>query len=198
MKSIHYVKKYNLNLGPNFNHKELISDLTLDFITLLEVGKAHQNIKGFENAVNAIKMKFDGISNKTAGVFPEKLWGFFFATVIAKMREDLFPDIMKARSDRRDEIKKEREERQRMYDGGDFFEDWFKRAFIASILAGSAAPTTELSLLGLTESATEDEIKVSYKNLAKKHRPDKGGKQAKFVEITEAKNKCLAWVAKKS
>ena len=198
MKPLHYVRKYKLNLGTNFNHKEFISDLTLDFMSLLEVGKAHENIKGFENAVRAIRMKFDGIANKTAGIFPEKLWGYFFATVIAKMREDLFPDLMKARAERKEQIKREREERQRMYDGGGFFDDWFKRAFISSILMGASVPTEELSVLGLTESATEDDVKSAYKALAMRHHPDKGGKQAKFVEITEAKNKCLAWIAKKN
>jgi hypothetical protein len=197
MKPIHYVKKYSLDLGSDFNHKEFISDLTLDFISLLEVGKSHENIKGFENAVRAIRMKFDGIGNKTAGVFPEKLWNYFFATVIAKMREDLFPDIMKARADRKEEIKIEREERKRMYDGGDFFEDWIKRAFIASILTRSPTPTAELAVLGLTESATETDVKEAFKTLAMRHHPDKGGKQSKFVEATEAKNKCLVWLAKK-
>jgi len=39
------------------------------------------------------------------------------------------------------------------------------------------------------------EVKSAYKKLAILHHPDKGGKQEKFVEITESKNKCLNWLS---
>ena len=198
MKPLHYVKKYKLNKGTNFNHKEFLSDLTMDFVALLEVGKATENIKGFENAVRAIRMKFDGISNKTAGILPEKLWSYFFATVIAKMREELFPDVMAARKAQSDKRKAEYEERKRWREEEEsFFDNWFKRALFSSILFGSSVPTEELAVLGLDDSAQEDDIKKAYKKLAMKHHPDKGGKHAKFLEVTEAKNKCLAWASNK-
>src|SRR5207244_12902210 len=45
-------------------------------------------------------------------------------------------------------------------------------------------------ILGVKKSATEEEIKKAYRNLAKKHHPDrnKGNKEAenKFKEISEA------------
>jgi hypothetical protein len=197
MKPIHYVRKYQLDQNDKFNHQEFIADFTIEFISLLEVGNSSENIKGFENAVRAIRMKWDGISNKTRGQLPEKLWNYFYATVIAKMREDLFPEIMQSRAEERERIKREREERKRFYDNGDFFESWFRHAFISSLFSKSSAPTEELKVLGLDEKATEVDIKTSYRELSKRHHPDLGGKQSKFVEITEAKNKCLAWCSSK-
>lgn len=40
--------------------------------------------------------------------------------------------------------------------------------------------------LGVSRNATADEIKKSYRRLARKHHPDAGGSEAKFKEINEA------------
>jgi DnaJ-class molecular chaperone len=40
--------------------------------------------------------------------------------------------------------------------------------------------------LGITENATEDEIKKAFRTLAVKHHPDKGGDKKAFQEINEA------------
>lgn len=40
--------------------------------------------------------------------------------------------------------------------------------------------------LGVSETATPDEIKKAYRSLANKHHPDKGGDQAKFKDISVA------------
>lgn len=197
MKPIHYVKKYELSKDDKFNHKEFVSDLTIDFLSLLEVGKARENIKGYENAVNAIRMKWDGIDKKTRGQLPEKLWGYFYATVIAKMREQLFPEIMQARKEKREEAKRRREEWKRFEQEQerDFFHFFFGQAFLSGIFQKSVAPKSSFQTLGLSVDAGVDEIKKAYKQLSLKHHPDHGGKQSKFVEITEAKNKCLAWAS---
>jgi DnaJ-class molecular chaperone len=42
------------------------------------------------------------------------------------------------------------------------------------------------SILGVSPSATLDEVKKAYKKLAMKHHPDRGGDPAKFKEIHEA------------
>jgi curved DNA-binding protein len=42
------------------------------------------------------------------------------------------------------------------------------------------------NVLGVSQTAPDDEIKRAYRNLAMKHHPDRGGDQAKFQEIQEA------------
>jgi DnaJ-class molecular chaperone len=46
--------------------------------------------------------------------------------------------------------------------------------------------STHYETLGLTESATQDDIKKAYRSLASKNHPDKGGDTAKFQEIQAA------------
>mgnify|MGYP000164755386 CR=1 FL=1 len=40
--------------------------------------------------------------------------------------------------------------------------------------------------LGVNETATQEEIKKSYRKLAVEHHPDKGGDENKFKKISEA------------
>jgi molecular chaperone DnaJ len=42
------------------------------------------------------------------------------------------------------------------------------------------------SVLGVSENATQDEIKKSFRKLAKENHPDKGGDESKFKQINEA------------
>src|SRR3954464_13079279 len=117
-----YVTKYNLSISNKFNHSEFISDFTNEFITLLEVGNSTKSFKGYENAVRAIRMKWDAISNKTVqGGLPDKLWSFFYATVIAKTKEQLFPEQIAQIKEENEERKRQREARRNAYDSS--FED---------------------------------------------------------------------------
>jgi len=189
-----YILKYNLSKSDKFNRNEFVSDLTFDFITLLEVGKAKENLKGFNNAVNAIKMKFDAINNKTVGNI-EKLWNYFFATVVVKFRENMFPAQMQ-------KIREERAEEKRMYEERKSWENeqfgFFDNMFFFSIIADlfkMQKPLKSFEILGLKEDATIEDIKTVYRKLSFEHHPDKGGNKEKFIEITEAKNKCLAFLS---
>jgi len=199
MKTKEYVVKYSLDIGDNFNHKEFISDLTYDFIALLEVGNSTKNIKGFDNAVRAIRMKWDAINNKTVGQLPDKLWNFFFATVIAKSREELFPEVMAHRRKEADDRKRQRQEyaefeRREFGFGGGFGGDFFWSFLLAS-LSKNDTPTSSFTILGLTENAKADDVKNAFRALAMQNHPDKGGNNEKMMEIIEAKNKCLAYLS---
>jgi len=193
-----YVKKYNLDISDRFNHTDFCQDLASEFICLLEANKANDNIKGFDNAVRCIRMKFDAISNKTAGVLPEKLWNYFFATVIAKLREELCPKDMERKRKLQEEKKAAWEERKkfREWENEQFNDFFWGQNFYSFLFSGlkSNKPVDCFLVLGLSEDATEVDVRSAYKKLSMLHHPDKGGKQDKFVEITECKNKCLNWL----
>ena len=42
------------------------------------------------------------------------------------------------------------------------------------------------STLGVDRNASDKDIKTAFKNLAKKHHPDRGGDESKFKQINEA------------
>ena len=92
MKPAGYVSKYRLDAGSKFGRPELIADLTADFLALLETGRVSS--KGitqtvFWNVVAMIRQKWDGINRKCSGRLTEGLWKFFYATVVAKKRDDI-------------------------------------------------------------------------------------------------------------
>lgn len=197
MKPIHYVKKYNLNTSNKFNHNEFIKDLTTDFLSLLEIGKTKSGefvLSGFENTIRAIRQKWDSINNKTVGGLPEKLWKYFYASVICKMREELFADEMNRRRKEKEEKRRRWEEYRRWeeheFGFGDFFYSLFNNIFKNS----NPVPSESFSILEISEDSTEEDIKNTYRKLAKIHHPDVGGNHKKFLEITEAKNKCLIYI----
>ena len=193
MKTKEYVTKYNLSQSDKFNHNEFVSDLANDLLTALEVGKGKENIKGFNNAVNAIKMKFDAINNKTLGNI-EKIWGFFFATVVVKLKEELFPEFVKAQNEQREKAKLQYEERKRFEDSYDDFFFWGRMAGLLNLFK-SPIPTSSFAVLELSVDAKEDEVKTAFRKLSLQHHPDKGGSNEKFLEIVEAKNKVMSYLS---
>ena len=99
MKPVEYVSKYRLDASSKFGRPELIADLTADFLALLETGRVSS--KGitqtvFWNAVKAVRQKWDSINNKCGGKLTEGLWKFFYATVVAKERDEFFHDSFKS------------------------------------------------------------------------------------------------------
>lgn len=201
MNTKEYVLKYKLNISDKFNHSDFVQDLASDFIALLEVNKANDNIKGFDNAVRCIRMKFDAINNKTIGSLTDKLWNYFFATIIAKLRDEICPRDMEKRKEINERKKREWEQRKKQREWEqEQFNDFFWGANFYSFLFSqqkNPKPIECFSVLGLSDEANELDVKTAFKKLANTHHPDKGGKQDKFIEITDAKNKCLNWLNSK-
>lgn len=204
MKTKDYLNKYHLEI-PNginkLNHNDFVADLTIDFMTLLEVGNSTKNIKGFENAVRAIHMKWNAINNKTVGQLPDKLWSYFYATVIIGYKKELFPEILAERERQRVIREGYKREQNRFYSfEEDFFSSFFKSAFssfISDMFKKASIPQDAFTRLGLVSSASETEVKEAYRGLALLHHPDKGGDMSLFIAITEAKNKCLMYLKNK-
>jgi len=169
-------------------------------MTVIEyMGSVNQlSLTRFELCVKEIKQKWDSISIKTKGTgLPEKLWKYFYATVVAKIKNEMFGEQLKAKKEAYEKRKKERERYNdwRPNDFG-FYQDMFDSFMggIFSSIKNNVIPSDSFAILGLVESAGLEDVKSAYKKLAVQHHPDKGGSKEKFVEITEAKNKCLMYV----
>jgi hypothetical protein len=197
-----YIKKYELDKNDKFNHTEFVEDLTSDLIALLELNKAQDNIKGFGNAVKCIKMKWDAINNKTVGQLPEKLWKFYWATVVVKLKEELCPADVAKRKEQAEARKKEWEQRkkQKEWEQEQFNDYFWGRNFYSFLFTKKQIqiPNESFVLLGLNSDCEINDIKSSYKKLSLKHHPDKGGKQEDFIKLTDAKNKCIQWLENKN
>ena len=95
MRTKDYVKKYKLDQGKEFKHNSFVEDLTQDFAERLSSAKsrcADFTIDIFNKTVSEMRDKWSAINNKTFGELPEKLWNYFYATVIMKEKEILFPN----------------------------------------------------------------------------------------------------------
>ena len=201
MKPKDFIEKYNLSKGWNkYKQNEFLTDMTSELLALLETYHAENNIKGFDNAVNVIKMKWDAIDKKIPFGLPEKLWGYYFATTIAKIREQMCPAEMQHRREEAakrkaewERRKREREEWERDFYGFGGFDYWFYSHLAAMFLKTSAKPVESFAVLGLSEDASEEEVKKTYRKLSMETHPDRGGDKEKFIAVTEAKNKILSW-----
>ena len=202
MKTKEYIKKYCLDKSNRFNHPEFIQDLSIDFFSLLEIGKAREVLQGYENAVHAIRMKWDAIHNKTVdGGLPEKLWKYFYAFVIMKLKEELFPKEMENRRKQKEERQRQYEERKRWenngFGRGDWWDGYINNMF-RNLFSGMRKPNSSFAFLDLnTEEATIEDVNISFRKLSFVLHPDHGGKQEDFVKLVEAKNKCLSYLNKK-
>lgn len=128
------------------------------------------------------------------------MWSYFYATVIAPLRDNMCPKEMERRrvqEERRKEELNIRKERQRQ------FQKWVEdaererrkrmEAFILALLLVDQCPADSFAFLGLPEDTSEEDIKGRYREMAVKCHPDKGGSQEVFIQLTEHKNKCLKW-----
>lgn len=219
MKPKEYIKLFNLDqpvMGVWNNHhfpmKKILDAFSDDFSTLLMVGKARENIKGYENAIRAMHTKMDAIKNQCHPQFKvavQNAWNIFYASIVAPMREDLFPKEMEKRREEKATRDRMREEqrawesawgnRNRFWreafggsnDWDNFFNGYYNRIF-RTVFTDTIE--TQFKVLGLTITATAEDVKSAYRKLALLHHPDRGGDRVKFEEVTEAKEKCLKYI----
>lgn len=199
MKTKEYLDKYNLHKGWNTKiQNEFISDMTSELEAQLMLNKAEDNIRGFNNALRCLKMKWDSISKKIPYGIPEGLWNYFFATVVAPLREQMCPREMKRQREIREERQRRYEERRKME--RDFMEEMYQsymnywKNLLAHIVLASM-PMDSFEYLGLAVDATVDDIQKKFRELALKAHPDRGGSQEKFIELTNHRNRCLKWAS---
>lgn len=130
MKPKEFITKYHLERGWNSRvQKPFLQDFTNELIAFLEFFNAQNNIRGFDNAVKVIRSKWDAVSRKIPYGLPDKLWSYFWATVVCKLREELCPVEVKRMEARKAEWERRQAEREEMdnrwkeeYErGGDMF-----------------------------------------------------------------------------
>lgn len=200
MKTKEYLDKYNLHKGWNTKiQNEFISDMTSELEAQLMLNKAEDNIRGFNNALRCLRMKWDSISKKIPYGIPEGLWNYFFATVVAPFREQMCPREMKRQREIREERQRRYEERKKIEH--DFMEEMYQahmnywKNLLAHIVLASI-PMDSFEYLGLTVDATPDDIQKRFRELALNAHPDRGGSQEKFIELTNHRNRCLKWASR--
>lgn len=89
MKPREFLKKYNLE-GKKWDPKKqdaFISDMKIEFDKFAQEFNAEYSKAGLINAVNHVRTKWNAISNKVSYGLPDGLWSFFYATVIAPVKE---------------------------------------------------------------------------------------------------------------
>lgn len=184
--------------------------LTKDLLTLTAFHRQQNwNYAKFQNCVKEIKQKFDSISYKAMEPLPEKLWRYFYATVVIPLRDQEFGEFLEKS---RKAAERQRQEQwawtyagtERQDQGETFKDDYFDflfRAFFKSSFTDfikktvtvDRVPAAELERFGLSDPATEQEIKKAYRSLCMTHHPDRGGTSAQFMEITDAKDRLLSY-----
>jgi hypothetical protein len=93
MKTREYVKKYELDKDDVFSHEEFMKDLTYDFKVMLSSADIGNDYGRFKRLIDDTKKKWDNIDKKTVGQLPEKLWGYFYASVVIVARDSIFPHM---------------------------------------------------------------------------------------------------------
>lgn len=195
MKPKDYIRKYNLDMSEHFNHSAFVADLTVDFQSQIDYQKSvgQYSLSHFENIVKQMKQKFDGIANKFKMSLDkwEKLWKFFYASVVAKAKEIDFGDLLAKQKAAREE-KWRRDNAWKYHDsssddsyfhfGGAFFEQLFRmffgsefgRSYAFGNIFENVVPEDSFTKLNLTSDCSIEDVNVSFRKLALQHHPDKG------------------------
>lgn len=196
MKPKEYVKKYKIDIKTSFNHSAFVSDLSIDFISNIEFLKEKNQLsyERFKHCIKEIRQKFESIFIRSClREIPEKLWKYFYATVIGKVQDELFGEYLK---------QKKKEKRQwseedlynnvfKNFFGGAF--EYFYKSFFNSFLNSNERDNSCFEYFGLDpENITKEDIQKEFRKQSLILHPDKGGDPNKFRELIEMKNKCLS------
>ena len=208
MKPKQYIKKYNLETSAFFDRTAFVDDFMADFKTML--GAVHLSPVTFKNVVSDLEIKFRNIFNGSEVTLDaaDKFWNYIFASQIVPIRNFYFPDWKKAMLDhklktdpdfkRRYNCWQMHQEEDKFFNDmmGNFWEDLLHRFESYASQMNSLRyvkyedVTAAKKTLGFSEkeSPTVDEIKSRYRLLAMMTHPDKGGDDASFRALSEAKD----------
>jgi len=120
MKPKDYVKKYDFSSPFSFNHPDFITDLSQDFFDMITIHEANKNFNFtiFKNCITSIRDKWDRIEMLSKNSLPDKLWSYFYSTVIIKTKESKFP-----------KESQEKKRKSKFYNYADEFESIYERIF---------------------------------------------------------------------
>jgi hypothetical protein len=202
MKPNEYIRKYNLADNKGFDHRSFFADFTSDFISLVEFQQtSNWCYSKFKNCVKEIRQKWDSISNKAPGKLTEKMWGYFFATVVVPMREKSCGKELEQKKKKKEWEKRKDRDREWYhfnFEGGfmgaGFFDPYRIFSAIFKNLSNVQIPKESFSILSLSSDVSKDEVKDRFKKLAFQTHPDHGGNADQFRKIVEAKNQCLQYL----
>ncbi len=179
-----------------FNEYNFLEMFSIDFIGQLDFLTASKQLNHtrFKAIVSDFKRKLDAIflnvNIPKANI--DKIWHRFYATSVVKERDSRLGEEIK---NKREEYRKRQEWQYHnpFEPAGGFDNREFLENLLRYLLNGRNSNTTPpcFTIMNLTHTANETEIKKRFAELAMQHHPDKGGNPEKFIEITMAKNECL-------
>ena len=194
MKPKEYVKKYHLDKNAYFAHNDFIADLSNDFFVTIEYLQSVNQLSynRYKVCVKEIKQKYDIIMGKSIVEKEvwDKLWKYFFATIVAPAREKIFADYLSEQKAAYEKRQRQYQEQWKSFRAFSFFDFY---ASMLSHLLKDKIPIREFQVLDISVDSSKDEIKSRYRILAKESHPDMGGSRKLFEKYTAAKNKCLAY-----
>ena len=74
-----------------------------------------------------------------------------------------------------------------------FWQETFKERLLFLSLILDSCPTSSFLYMNLCTSATPDQVKSRFREMAKEVHSDKGGSEEDFKKLLEHKNNCLKW-----
>jgi len=223
MKPKEFVSKYKMDVNEHFDHSMFVADLAIDFQSSIKYQKSvgQYTLSHFENIVKQIKQKFDSISYKSKmGIENwDKLWKFFYASVVVKARDADFGEQIRNQKQAKQEEWQRRNAWKGAFYGGTYtdssfgfdnlfsrmFREFFSGAYSDFFMGGLSGnvykpiiPTKEFAELGIPETSSVDEINTAFRKMALIHHPDKGGDSGKFQSILESKNRCIMYAERRT